>query len=396
MATALISPDTTFEACVRAVADAVERRWHDAHLRADPVDVAAAAAHGGVGTVVLGPGLPVDLVLAVARALDLGHPDVAVVVVAEPTPDVLREALRVGVRDVVPPDADAATLGRSRGRAAEASQRLRALAAGEAPAPPASRVLSVLSPKGGSGKTTVASNLALGLSAANAGKVALVDVDLQFGDVSTAMRLMPEHSIADAARLGNGLDSMALKLLLTPHASGVYALCGPENPADGEEVHAATVTRSIELLAEEFPFVVVDTAAGITEGTLAAAEISTDLVLVCTFDVPSVRSLRKVVQALDALGMVSQRRHFVLNRADSRVGLATEDVESTVGMTVDIAVPSSRAVPLSMNQGSPLVESDPRSPAARQLMELTKRFLDQPAAQQSASGGSRLFKRSAR
>lgn len=344
--------------------------------------------------VAVGPALDVEQALALAQVLDLEHPGISIMLVADRTPQVLEAALRAGVRDIVPPTADDAELRESFDRAIETAQRRRASMGIEAgPSGPRTRVITVVSPKGGSGKTTIATNLALGLAGLNAGKVAIVDLDLQFGDVSTAMRLMPEHSIADAARAGASLNTMGLKVLLTPHPSGLFALAAPETPAEGEEVSADIAGRAVQLLADEFQYVVIDTSAGVTESTLAAIEVSTDLVLLCTFDVPSVRSLRKIVLALDQLGMIHQRRHFVLNRADSRVGLMTEDVEATVGMTVDVAVSSSRSVPLAMNQGSPLLESDPRSPVARQMMELTNRFAEVPVQQPS---GSRLFKRSGR
>lgn len=360
---------------------------------ADTQDALRAIVKAAPTVLAVGPAIELSEALAVAQALDIEHPEVSVVLIADRTPELLEAALRAGVRDVVSPNATEDEIRISFGHALDTAQRRRAAIAPDASSSgPRSRVISVVSPKGGSGKTTVATNLALGLAGANAGAVALVDLDLQFGDVATAMRLMPEHSIADAARSGTYLDSMGLKLLLTPHPSGLFALCAPESPAEGEEVTADDATRTINLLAQEFPFVVVDTSAGVTEHTLAAVEASTDLVFLCTFDVPSVRSLRKVVQALDQLGMIHQRRHFVLNRADSRVGLVAADVEATVGMTVDVSVPSSRAVPLSMNQGSPLLESDPRSSVAKQLLELTKRFVDQPAQQ----SGSRMFKRNAR
>lgn len=359
----------------------------------DTVSATAAIVKEGPAVVAIGPTASVDAALSVAEELDVEHPEISVLLVAERTPELLEAALRAGVRDVVTPTATEEEMRVSFGRALETAQRRRAsIGSDGASSGPRTRVITVVSPKGGSGKTTVATNLALGLAGANAGAVALVDLDLQFGDVATAMRLMPEHSIADAARSGEYMDAMGLKLLLTPHPSGLFALCGPESPAEGEEVTAQDASRAIDLLAEEFPFVVVDTSAGVTEHTLAAVEASTDLVLLCTFDVPSVRSLRKIVQALDQLGMIHQRRHFVLNRADSRVGLVAQDVEATVGMTVDVSVPSSRAVPLSMNQGSPIVESEPRSSVAKQMAELTRRFVDQPSQQ----SGSRMFKRSGR
>lgn len=382
MAIALMSPDPDFDARVRAVADGVERRWSDAHLAADAGEVAAAAAAGGVGTVVLGPGLPVDVLLGVARALDLGHPHVAVVVVADPTPHLLREALLVGVRDVVPPDADAEALGRSLRRAAEASSRLRALAGGEVGAPPASRVFSVLSPKGGSGKTTVSTNLAVALARWRPGEVAIVDLDVQFGDVPTALQIEPEQTLRDVARSPVPVDPTMLKLLLQRHASGLHVLAGPTNPVDAGDLTAAQSAHVLALLAGELPWVVVDTAAGLDEHALVAIDAATDLVFVCSLDITSVRSLRKELDALDELGIVGARRHLVLNRADSRVGIDAGDVEAVVGLPVDVVLPSSRAIPVSMNQGSPVVESDPRSPVAKQLQAFADRLAgrDEPVA----------------
>ena len=138
------------------------------------------------------------------------------------------------------------------------------------------------------------------------------------------------------------------------------------------------VGEILRLLANEFRFVVVDTSPGLDEHTLAAIDEATDLVLVCSMDVPNVRGLRKEIAALDAMKIHGPKRHFVLNRADSRVGLDVDDVVATVGMPVDVELPSSRSVPLALNQGTPLIESDPRSPIARQFMGLVERFVEVP------------------
>lgn len=249
----------------------------------DPKAATATIAQELPSVVAVGSHIPVPQALAIAEALDVEH-QITVVLVATRSPELLEEALRAGVRDVVHPDATEEEIRISFGRALETAARRRSsLGTDGGSTAPRSRVITVISPKGGSGKTTVATNLAVGLTGANAGGVALVDLDLQFGDVATAMRLMPEHSIADAARSGEYLDSMGLKLLLTPHPSGMFALCAPETPAEGEEVTAEAASRAVALLAQEFPFVVIDTSAGVTEHTLAAVEASTDLILLCTF-----------------------------------------------------------------------------------------------------------------
>jgi pilus assembly protein CpaE len=255
-------------------------------------------------------------------------------------------------------------------------------------AEPTGRIISVLSPKGGSGKTTVASNLAVGLALTEPDQAAIIDLDLQFGDVATALGLTPTHTLVDALRAPGTAEGMALKSFLSPHHSDLWALCGPESPAEGEEVSPEQAKAVVETLAEQFRYVVVDTSAGLTEHTLSVLEASTDLVLVCAMDVTSVRSLRKLIAALEQLGMTRARRHLVINRADSKVGLDLRDVEATLGLPVDVSVSSSRTIPLSLNQGLPVVASEPRSAVARQFTQLVDRFAEQPAEQ----GMSRLWK----
>ena len=141
--------------------------------------------------------------------------------------------------------------------------------------------------------------------------------------------------------------------------SGLYVLAGSGRPEEGEAVTEDVAGRVLDLLVRDFPYVIVDTAAGLDERALAAIERATDIVLLASMDVASVRNLSKEVDALNRLGFTSARRHFVLNRADTRVGLEVADVEVAVGMKVEAAIPSSRDVPLSMNQGRTLVLDDP-------------------------------------
>jgi pilus assembly protein CpaE len=193
--------------------------------------------------------------------------------------------------------------------------------------------------------------------------------------------LTPQHTLVDAVRSVAPLDGMTLKSFLSPHRSDLWALCGPDSPAEGDEVSTAVVKQIVQMLSDEFRSVVIDTGAGLDEHTLSVLEVSTDLIFVCALDVTSVRSVRKELTALDQLGMTHQRRHLVINRADSKVGLDLRDVEATLGLPVDISISSSRMVPLSLNHGDPVIASESRSPVARQFSELVDRFIDQPAQQ---------------
>jgi len=125
--------------------------------------------------------------------------------------------------------------------------------------------------------------------------------------------------------------------------------------------------------------VIIDTSAGLTEATLAAMELSTDLLFVCDLSAAALRGMRKVMDALDRLGMDKQQRHFVLNRADSRVGIEASEAEVVVGLPIVASIPSDRAVPLSMNQGIPVVESAPRSPVSKSFLGTATLFSESPA-----------------
>ncbi len=378
-----VSADNSFETRLDEVLGyegSPRQRWQDEYPRIDPTKVVDACGRPGVEVVCLGPGLAPETALGLAEAFDRDRPEIYVLLLAEPTAELYEAALRTGARDVVSPDADAETLRGALHRAAQVAERRRQHTLDQAASRPvpadATRVITVLSPKGGTGKTTIATNLAVGLSRAHPGSTVLVDLDLQFGDVATALRLVPTQSMSDVARAPSNLDATMLKVFLTPHSSGLFVLCAPDSPAEADDISAAHATTAIGLLRAEFRFVIIDTGSGLGDHDLAAIELSTDLVFVGSMDVPGVRSLRKELDILDQLGLAPAKRHLVLNRVDSKVGMDTRDIEGLLDMPIDVAVPSSWLVPLSTNEGEPLLEGAGRSPVARALAELVGRFSD--------------------
>lgn len=328
--------------------------------------------------VVLGQGLPPEESLRLAEAFESQRPEVSVLLVAEPNPELVLSAMRSGVRDVVYPEADAGELGVLLHRAIRSTsirRRSAAPVAGEGARPAQARIIAVVSPKGGAGKTTVATNLAVGLAASAPHATVIVDLDLQFGDVASALQLAPEYSLADAVGQSAQKDSMVLKSFLAPHPSGLYALCAPESPADGEQVTGEQISHLLDQLAGEYAYIIIDTSPGLSEQTLAALDKATDFVFVGGMDVPSVRGLRKEMDVLRELGMAPLSRHVILNAADPRDGLTQRDVEATLGCKVDVLIPNTRAVRLSTNQGVPLLESTKRrDPAAKALRRIVDRF----------------------
>jgi pilus assembly protein CpaE len=174
------------------------------------------------------------------------------------------------------------------------------------------------------------------------------------------------------------MDATTVKLFLTAYEHGLYVLAGADTPVDADSVTHAHVSAVVPLLAQNFDYVVVDTPAGLDERTLAAIECATDLVLVSSLDVTSIRSLRKALDALDQMG-VKAPRTLVLNRADAKVGLDPSDAEEALGLSITCSVPSSRDVPLAMNLGIPVVINEPKSAAAKQMRQLAEHFAPTPA-----------------
>lgn len=268
-----------------------------------------------------------------------------------------------------------------------------------APAPDSAaqpnRIVTVLSPKGGAGKTSVGTNLAVGLGKRHPRQVVLVDLDLQFGDVANVLRLTPSNTIGDVARKWP-VDSANLKLALTSHPSGIYTLCAPLNPAEADEITAEHIAGVLRALQRSFPFVIVDTDPGLSERVLSALDISTDIVLVCATEIPSIRGLQKALTALDVVGLTSARRHFLLNRSDANVGIALHDIERTIGAPVDVEVISSIDMVRATNDGIPVMESESNPTLVKAFQKLVA-IID-PVEDESAGTahqGRRLFKRRA-
>ena len=325
--------------------------------------------------------------LQLAAQFDAECPAISVILVSEPTPEVGLAAMRVGVRDILHPAADVTDIRQVLHHAYSAATD-RGLALEKASAAQATdnasartgKVITIVSPKGGVGKTTIATNVAVGLAKTAPHSTVLVDLDVQFGDVASALDLEPEYSLPDAVQGPASRDAMVLKTFLTKHETGLYVICGPRTPADADGISGQDVSRLLQMLAAEFSYVVVDTSPGLSDHTLAALDQTTDLVLLTSMDVPGVRGLRKELDALGQLDLLPASRHVVLNFTDTRAGLSVADVEATIGTSIDIRLPRSKATQTSVNQGLPLLQNGARDPMAKELRGLVSRFAPAPLA----------------
>ena len=375
----LITPDVGFDSRLRqAVAGGLQggvQTFFTSLLPADPHQLFATLDQEQPQVLILGPEVPLDEALRFATVLNVSFPELSVIVAAEPEPGFLLHAMRAGIKDITSPDSDAAQLRVLLERASQSfASRHRTVAPQQAAENNKGLVIGVFSPKGGVGKTTLATNIAIGLGKIAPMSVVIVDLDLQFGDVASGLYLDPEHTVTDAVSPAASQDSLVLKAFLTVHPGGIYALCAPPTPIDADEITADQIGRLLEQLSEQFQYVVVDTAPGLPEIGLAAMERCTDVVWVSGMDIPSVRGLRSGLDILRQLDITPDTRHVVLNMADSKNGLTVQDLESTIGAPIDVSIPRSRAVALSTNRGIPVLQEPVKDPATKGLNQLVERF----------------------
>jgi Flp pilus assembly CpaE family ATPase len=333
-------------------------------LEADPAET----------LVVIGPGVAADDALEFAAKLRLARPAVGVILVCDQL-DVamLSQALQSGVREVVRVG-DHAALAAACRRSRELSRRLLpAVGTGDAAPVRDGKVVTVFAAKGGCGKTTLATNLGIVLSGHDGHRVCVMDLDLAFGDVGIVARLAPARTVVDALPMAGHLDTTGAASLLTNYRPGLDMLLAPVAPGDAEKVPPSLVGELLSVLRGMFDYVVVDTPPQLSEHVLTALDASAHHVLIATPDLPALKNLRLTLDILDVLSYPREIRTVVLNRSDSKVGLTSQDAENAARCPIAGHIPSSRAVPISINDGVPITLADP----GHQVSQAITRFAEQ-------------------
>ncbi len=336
----------------------------------------------GESLVVIGPQIPARDALAFAASLRMSRPAAGVILLRDRADvTVLTQALQAGVREVVPAGSNDALADACR-RSREVSRQLLATVGPSRPQPqPAAegRIITVFAAKGGCGKTTLATNLGVVLSRDTGQRVCVVDLDLAFGDVAISVQLDPARTIMDALPMAGHMDPTGAASLVTPYRPGLGMLLAPVTPGDAEKVPPALVGELLTVLRGMFEYVVVDTPAQLSEHVLVAMDASAHHVLLTTPDVPALKNLRVTLDMLDLLSYPRGARSIVLNRSGSKVGLGIDDVERVVRCPIAAHVPSSLAVPVSINRGTPITLETPGHPVSQAIARFAQQYVAAPA-----------------
>jgi pilus assembly protein CpaE len=247
------------------------------------------------------------------------------------------------------------------------------------------RIITVFSPKGGTGKTVTATNLAACFAKYEKRRTLLLDLDLQFGDAAIMLGIEPDKTIYDLVVAPGELDSEKLAGYVTKHTCGLDILPAPLRPEDAELVTETKLARLLEVARESYDLIVVDTSPFFHGPMLATLDRTDELVMLCGLDVPTLKNVRLSMQTLELLSFPSHRIRFLLNRANSKVGMKKKEVEGALDVKIQFEVPSDRAVPLGVNRGDPPALGDASSDFGRAIREVAKSLLAaQPAKKRRA------------
>jgi pilus assembly protein CpaE len=316
-----------------------------------------------------------------------------VIVSVQSDTDYLRRAMLAGARDFLskPPPADELinTIRRlgtmSRQREMLIASQPNMAGGGPGSKGVGGKVISVYSPKGGSGCTMLATNLALALHTDD-NKVLIVDANLQFGDVGVLLNLQGKYSLVSLAERADEIEEDFIQSVVASHSSGVKVLLGPPTPEDAELVNEVQLKKVLEKLREYFNYVIVDTSSVLRNVELTIFDSSDRVLLIATPDIPSLANIKKFFDLVEKLEYPPDRVVLVLNRVDRRGGITAANVEETLKHAVAGQILlDDKTVLASINSGVPFI-TGPRSIGPVQgILDLAQRLRNDFAPKPSAA-----------
>jgi pilus assembly protein CpaE len=347
--------------------------------------------------------------ITATEAIRSKHPTIQVVILSvQSDQNYMRRAMLAGARDFLtkPPMGDELISAIRRAGAMAQTERSKSAQQATTPAmnmggmhsmfsAPKGKIVMVYSPKGGTGVTTLAVNLALTLHNEDT-RVALVDANLQFGDIAVFVNEQGKNTIADLSSRADELDPEIVEEVMVKHsASGVHILAAPSRPEYAEKVSSAQFSKVLEYLRQLYAYVIVDTAAYLTDVTLAAIDVSDLIVLVTTQDIPAIKNCRLFLDLLQTMGVDRSRILFTMNRFDKRINITPERVAENLKQEVSSVIPlDEQTVMKAVNRGIPFVIDSKNQPATRGIFSLAEVVRARVAALESSSEPSdRIGKR---
>jgi len=318
---------------------------------------------------VIGPGLGADMSTAFVKKLTAEHPIGCVILAYSVSNKIKMAAMRANAVDViqvpVDPEKIITAIKTAAGYAEEIVTKDKAV-----PGERKCAVITVFSTKGGVGKTVMATNLATSIARIAKGRVILVDLDLQFGDVGIALGLIPNKTMLEFANHIVDSDVEKIDELLAIHDTGLKVLLAPKDPESADLINGSCVSSTLSILKKHADFIIIDTPASFNDTVLAALDESDEICVIGTLDLLSLKNVKLCLKTLNELKYEREKQKMVINRVESNIGLKVDEVEKVLGVRAVAKIPSDKAVPVSINKGVPVVIDAPKLPVSREIEDL--------------------------
>jgi pilus assembly protein CpaE len=322
-----------------------------------------------------------DGILATER-MTVELPQIAIIILSvQGEGEYLRKAMAAGARDYLtkPPGSDELLQTIQRVYELEKKRHQSLSAFAQKPSRKPGKIISVFSTKGGVGKSLITVNLAVAMQQISGKKTAIVDLDLQFGDVTMLMDLLPRRTISDLTSEPDQLDIKTIESYLLEHSSGVKVLPAPLRPEFAEAIHGKNIEQILRVLKEHYDYILIDTCQSFDDITLSALDISDTILIVTTLDVLTIKNVKLGLEAMASLHYESSKIKLILNRSTSEMGLSISDLENSLKYPVTNALPSDGKVAvMSCNKGVPFVLSDPKAPITEAIQDLARELMEMP------------------
>lgn len=310
---------------------------------------------------------------------------------AEHTPDSVIKALRAGAREFLPKPINFHDL-------SIAIDKAKLLICSESEDSMTGKIFTVFSNKGGIGKTTIASNLAVNLADVTGKKVALIDLNLQLGDVTTFLDITPSFDIAYIAAHLNRIDEPFLLSSLEKYKDKeLYILADPPYLEQAEDITSEQITSMLSLIKSVFSYIVIDTSSSFDSKTLCSLDASDNILLVSMINLPSIRNSQRCLDLFNRLNYNENKVKLIINRYMPNEEISVEDVEEALGHSIFWKIPNNYQTVISaINRGLPLSKIDPNSNIAHNFHDLAaslsnKILLDGKIVKQNNNYSKKMF-----